>query len=362
MKKTTFIVAIFYLFLGIGCSDDAATTPDGATVTTTPTTTTNTDWRIPEGEVFDGGPGKDGIPSVDRPGFYGIDRIDFLDDNDLVVAVNYGEEAKAYPHPILDWHEIINDRVGDRSIALTYCPLTGTGIGWDRMLEGEETTFGVSGLLYNSNLLPYDRATDSYWSQMRHDCVKGALAGNPIKTHHVVEMSYQTFKEMYPEGQVMNTNTGFSRSYTTYPYGGYRTNEQIIFPITKEDDRYHKKERVLGVVADEAVKTYAFENFPGAAITVIEDQFAGTDLVVVGSTTKNFLTAYSRTLEDGTSLTFEAVQDQFPIVMKDNEGTEWDAFGNAINGPRTGTSLSAPLNYIGYWFAWVAFNEELSVF
>lgn len=364
MKNLNLLLSLFvFLFLSCANSEDNSITPStNTTNSNTATGNNNPDWRISEEEVFDGGPGKDGIPSVDSPQFTIANAVNYIEPNDLVVAVNYGNDVRAYPHPILDWHEIVNDKVGDVALALTYCPLTGTGIGWDRNLNGTETTFGVSGLLYNSNLLPYDRATDSYWSQMRHDCVKGEFAGTPIATHHVVEMSFATFLEMYPEGEVLNTNTGFNRSYGQYPYGDYRTNTQLIFPINNQDDLLHPKERVLGIVLEDLVKGYTFDNFPGSAITLIEDQINNEEFVVVGSTGKNFLSAYNRLQADGTVLSFEAVQGQFPVVMKDNEGTEWDAFGVGLRGPRAGEVLSAPLNYIGYWFAWTAFNEKVELF
>ena len=361
MKNLTYLL-IFFLFLGTGCSDGEESQVVPNTTSTTGGGTLDPDeWMIPQSEVFDGGPGKDGIPSVDNPNFTAAAAVSFISPDDLVVAVNYNGETRAYPHPILDWHEIVNDKIGNISLALTYCPLTGTGIGWDRNINGVETTFGVSGLLYNTNLLPYDRATDSYWSQMRHDCVKGELVGSRINTYHVVEMSFSTYQDMYPEGSVLNTNTGFSRSYGRYPYGSYRTDNNLIFPVQDEDNRLHRKERVLGVIMEDAVQAYSFEKFPGSNITVLQDEVDGTDIVVVGSTTKNFMTAYNRQMPDGTILSFEAVQDQFPVVMRDNEGTEWDAFGVAISGPRTKESLTAPLNYIGYWFALSTFNPELEL-
>ncbi len=363
MKKHFFLIISILVIFSFGCSDDGDNpTPNTNNPSTPNTPSQPVDWLIPENQVFDGGPGKDGIPSVDSPGFSEQSRIDFLSPEDLVVAVNFGDEARAYPHPILDWHEIVNDRIGDISLALTYCPLTGTGIGWDRIVAGEETSFGVSGLLYNTNLLPYDRATDSNWSQMRHECVNGERQGQVINTYHVVEMSYATYQKMYPDGMVMNTNTGFSRNYGVYPYGNYRTNTQLIFPITNEDDSLHPKERVLGMIVGEAVKAYTFATFPGEEITAIEDQVGGEEVVVIGSEALNFITGFNRKLTDGTLLSFEAVQDQFPAVLRDNEGTEWDAFGNAVSGPRMGERLETPLNYIGYWFAWATFNPEIEIF
>ena len=137
------------------------------------------DWLIPQGEVRDGGPGKDGIPALVAPQRVTINdpTNHYLTDDDLVLGFYNEGSVVAYPHAILDWHEIINDRVGGQAIAVTYCPLTGTGIGWGSILNGEETTFGVSGLLYNSNLIPYDRKSGSNWSQIRLECVNGPLIG-----------------------------------------------------------------------------------------------------------------------------------------------------------------------------------------
>ena len=138
-------------------------------------------------------------------------------------------------------------------------------------------------------------------------------------------MSFSTLKETYPDAQVMNTSTGFNRDYQRYPYGDYRTNNNnIIFPVSNLDSRVSSKERVLGVVVDEAVMTYRFTSFSDQPVNVVQNTFNGKDLVVFGSRSKNFLTAYENKLADGTVLTFEAVQDALPIVAQDNEGNQWD--------------------------------------
>ena len=137
----------------------------------------NSTWSIPSNQVFDGGPGKDGIPALVNPAMVSSVQANYLTDNDLVIGFKVGDDVRAYPHQILDWHEIINDVVGEQPLAITYCPLTGTGIGWNRVISGNTTTFGVSGLLFNTNLIPYDRSTDSNWSQMKLECVNGQLIG-----------------------------------------------------------------------------------------------------------------------------------------------------------------------------------------
>jgi len=174
--------------------------------------------------------------------------------------------------------------------------------------------------------MPFDRATDSYWSQMSHKCVNGPLSGTEINTFQVIEMDFNS--------------TGFNRNYQLYPYGDYRTNNaSLIFPVSNTDTRVASKERVLGVVVNEEVMTYRFNSFDSQEVNVVENQFQGTDLVVIGSQDQNFLVAYENRLADGTKLTFEAVQGELPIVMQDNEGNRWDLFGEAIEGPRQGTKL-----------------------
>lgn len=321
----------------------------------------NPEWLIPKDEVFDGGPGKDGIPSVDNPKFGSVNSISYLNDNDLVVGYAVGNDVRAYPHPILDWHEIINDEIRGKQLAITYCPLTGTAIAWNRELNGSVTTFGVSGLLYNTNLLPYDRATNSNWSQMLLKSVNGNLTGTEISTYPVIETTWETWKEAYPNSQVVTTNTGFNRSYGSFPYRDYRTNHNfLLFPVSNEDSRLPKKERVIGVIVDEKAKVYSIEQFNG--LKVIEDNFQGTDIVVAGDKTKNFLLLFERKMPDGALLSFTAVPDALPVVMADNEGNQWDMLGRAVIGPRQGQQLAGLKSYIGYWFAWAAFYPGLELY
>ncbi|MFT6807329.1 MAG: hypothetical protein ACJA01_000549 [Saprospiraceae bacterium] len=234
MKYINFLsIAIFILF--ISCSEEEPETVNTLQVTNPAVE----GWLIPKDQVRDGGVGIDGIPSIDDPKFTVATEVDYLEPDDLILAIRVGTEIKAYPHSILDWHEIINDRIGNESIALTYCPLTGTGIGWDRIINEQETTFGVSGLIYNTNLMPYDRATNSTWSQQRLLCVNGLNIGMPPELHTFIETKWSTWLTAYPESQVLNTDTGFDRDYKIYPYNDYRTNnDNIIFPVGQTHQNY----------------------------------------------------------------------------------------------------------------------------
>ncbi len=360
MRKTLFIYVSLILLAFWGCEEDTGDSgnnnPGGNN------NKSNNDWSIPLSEVFDGGPGKDGIPALTNPQFIHISAADYLDDDNLVLGYVDGDVAKAFPHSILDWHEIINDKVGNVNIAITYCPLTGTGIGWSREFNGNTTTFGVSGLLYNSNLIPYDRQTDSNWSQIRLDCVNGERIGDEIDTYMLVETTWKTWKEMYPSTTVVSTNTGHSRDYGRYPYGSYRTNnEYLIFPLANEDSRIPTKDRVHGIVASGNAKVYPLTLF-GSEVTVIHDNFVGQEYVVVGSESDNFALSFMRDPGDGSSLSFTAVQDSYPVVMTDTEGNMWDVFGHAVSGPREGVILAHARSFIGYWFSFAAFYPQVTIY
>ncbi|RMG29624.1 MAG: DUF3179 domain-containing protein [Bacteroidetes bacterium] len=320
------------------------------------------EWLIPEAEVFDGGPGKDGIPAINSPSFVQAGEVNFLDENELVVGFLNGNSARAYPHRILDWHEIINDEVEAAKVAITYCPLTGTATGWDRVINGKATTFGVSGLLYNSNLIPYDRETDSNWSQMQLRCVNGKLIGTEVKLHAVVETSWKTWKEMYPNSLVVDLNTGFNRNYQIYPYGDYRTNnDRLLFPLSNHDRRLPRKTRVLGIEVNGKAKVYQLADF-GSQTKMIEDVINGVQVLIVGNGEKNFAVAFERNLEDGSQPNFSPLQNQLPLILEDESGSQYDVFGYARSGPQAGKRLLPAKAYIGYFFAWGAFYPELEIY
>ena len=336
------------LLLSCGDSDPLTLSPTGGDPD-------RTEWLVPQNEVFDGGPGLDGIPSVDDPDFTLANDVNYLNNDDLVLVFANGPEIKVYPHPILDWHEIVNDDIAGLKLAISYCPLTGTGVGWNRVIDGEETTFGVSGLLYNTNLMPYDRRTFSTWSQQRLDCVNGELIGQKAETYSLVEMDFGTLLAAFPEAQVLNLNTGFNRRYGVYPYNDYRTNNNsFLFPISVNDNRLQAKERTLGVLdVNGRNKVYSF-NRENDQLEGIEDNVGGQDLFVVRSTDLNFIVAFNDDL--GLSL----VENQFPAIVQDSDGTRYDVLGRAIGELKP--NLEMPTQFIGYWFSWGTFYPDIELF
>lgn len=312
------------------------------------------EWLIPESEIRDGGPGKDGIPALTNPPYQSAATAGFIQPGDLVIGLRIGDEIKAFPHKILDRHEIANDTWNGTPFILSYCPLTGTGMVWEAFSDSSDKSFGVSGLLYNSNLILYDRETDSLWSQMMMKCVNGPRIRTDTALIHVIETTWSTWRQLFPNAEVLSSNTGFNNSYDVYPYGSYKTSDSLLFPVSNEDNRLHKKERGHGVIVSDHTKFYPIGAF-GAEIEVINEGVNGVEIVVAGSTALNLVVSFERMTADGTVLNFMPVQGELPVVMIDGEGTKWDVFGRGVSGPRSGSQLAATSSYNAYWFAWAAF-------
>jgi len=343
------------LFLSIGilitifsCSEDTASNSVPG------------DWLIPKKEVFDGGPGKDGIPSIDNPDMVPLSEVNYLEDNDLVVLFSKNGQLSVYPHRILDWHEIINDD----DVTVSYCPLTGSAIGLSRIVDKKKTSFGVSGLLYNTNLILYDRLSDSYWSQMRNQCVAGDLKGTFPKNEVLVETTFKTVKDMFQEAQVLSDKTSIysSDQYEFYPYGDYkRNNSRLLFPISNEDDRVPGKERVLGVAINNAARAYRISDFSNGT-NVINTQLGGVEIVVIGSSQKNYCVAYKNHLTNNSgALTFSNVAEGGQVEFKDNIGNQYNVLGEVISGPNKGQRLEGTHSYMAFWFAWATFYPNTGI-
>jgi hypothetical protein len=318
----------------------------------------NQDWLIPVDEVFDV-LGRDGIPSLSDPTLVHNSETEIFDP-ELVLGYFDGKNAIAYPHRILDWHEIINQRVDNDFITVTYCPLTGTGMGWPQDFQNNETEFGVSGLLYNSNLIAFDRNTNSNWSQMRLQAVSGPLKGTEMPVIQLVETRWSVWKSMFPETLVVSSNTGWDRPYGLYPYQDYRTNHNnMLFPISIDDGRLNRKERVHGVLVNGEAKVYRFGSFDGD-YSLIQDTFEGLDIIVLGNNS-DLIVSFEATLEDGSKPVFSPINDEGRAVIADSQGNQWDAFGYHVAGP-TPIELKPTQSFMGFWFAWGTFYPSPEIY
>jgi hypothetical protein len=326
------------------------------------------------GEILSGGPPKDGIPSIDNPEFISVREVDgWINPNEPVILVDLNNEAKAYPLQILVWHEIVNDNVGGIPVIMTFCPLCNTAIAFSRTVEGEIYDFGTTGRLRFSNLIMYDRQTETWWQQAEGKAIIGTLTGTQLEFLPSAIISWDDFKKNYPDGLVLSKQTGFSRSYGRNPYVGYDdvNNPPFLYQGPETPGRLPPVARVLAIEIGTETVAYPYELL--SQEFAVNDIVAGEEIAVFWSPgTASALDAaliadgndvgtavsYRRRLNDSV-LTF--FYDGKNII--DNEtGSTWDILGNAISGELTGNHLEPVISVNHFWFSWVAFRPETRVY
>ena len=273
---------------------------------------------VPKADIYAGGPAKDGIPAIDKPKWIAASKANYLQDDDRIMGYSSAGHARAYPIKILNWHEIVNDRIGDQSLLVTFCPLCGTGMAFEVPGQDLKNGFGVSGLLYQSDMLLYDRATDSLWSQIESKAIAGERVGEELTQVPMQVTTWSDWKARYPESLVLSSDTGYSREYDRDPYEGYASSKTTYFPVPKVDPRYHPKEQVVGLVVEGQSRAWPFSELSRSA-SPLRDELNGKALFVE----------------------FDAEHRRASIT--DEQGK-----------PLAST--------VGFWFAWMAFHPGSSVY
>jgi len=273
---------------------------------------------IPLNEIKSGGPPKDGIPALIDPKFLLLEEAPYLEDESRVLGVSMGGEAKAYPLAILNWHELVNDVVGGKDILVSYCPLCGTGMVFDAQVDGKRMLFGVSGKLYNSDVLMYDRETESLWSQIMMKAVTGPMTGEVLKLLAAEHTTWKDWRTRHPHTKVLSDDTGYRRDYGRNPYVDYAKTSRLFFPVSHEDGRLDRKAWVVGIVINREAKAYPFLRLEKTVHSVKD---------VVG----------------GRAITVHYDSVNRSAVVKDSAGAVLP-------------SVQA------YWFAWAAFHPETALY
>ncbi len=314
MKLRNFLSGVFFFFVfsfaAFAQDTEAPVIKNGFNVTNA---------LVPPEKILSGGPPRDGIPSIDQPKFVKATEADFLSENDKILGITVNGEARAYPIKILNWHEIVNDQVRGQAVVITYCPLCGSGMAFSAEVGDGSKTFGVSGLLYNSDVLLYDRQTESLWSQIMGQAVAGKLRGKDLTLIPTDNTTWAQWKEAHPDTWVLSEDTGFSRNYDTSPYANYDKDPSVWFPVTAKNKDYHAKTLVIGIEVDGKFKAYPFPELKKTKQAVIKDTFQGKSLKIYFD--KKAVSAY---------------------------------ITNGESKKLSGTTL--------YWFAWYAFHPETEVF
>jgi Protein of unknown function (DUF3179) len=297
-------------------------------------------------EIVWGGVTKDGIPALNHPRLLAAGKATYLDADDLVFGIEIAGDARAYPLRILDWHEMLNDTIGDVDVSLAYCTLCGSGILFETKVEGrpEPFVFGSSGFLYRSNKLMYDTETNSLWNQFTGRPVVGPLTGSGIvlKTRPLVITSWAAWRGAHPDTRVVDIENGYARDYSPgAAYRDYFSSPDLMFPAAVDESALKKKDYVFALRSSNIEKAWPLTLFEGGA--VINDRAGVLDLVLVGNAATRTVRAYR-----SSGLTFEKGNGESDLVA---DGKHWRMTEDALVA-EDGRTLSRLPGHIAYWFAW----------
>lgn len=369
----TVLVAVGALIAGCGggTAGDGARAPQAADELRVSTDGWKTDFSrhsVPLGDFISGGPPRDGIPPIDDPNPIAIqDADEWLADKEPVLVVEVDGQARAYPIQILVWHEIVNDRLGGRAIAVTYCPLCNSSLVFDREVDGVGLLrFGTTGNLRHSDLVMWDDRTQSWWQQLTAEAVVGELTGTRLAVLPSQTLSWADFKDRHPDGDVLSRDTGHDREYGVNPYAGYDDPDSQPFLLEGEADRrLPPKERVVAIRDGEGAVVVPFSRL--ARDPVVEVEVGGAPIVVLykrGVLSPLDNAAIARSRDVGTAGTFDRRLDGRTLSLepagegrfRDREtGSAWDVPGRATSGPLSGSRLRPVVSDQQFWFALAAF-------
>ena len=324
-------------------------------------------------EISSGGPPRDGIPPLDNPVFTTIDDADnWLNSKEPVIVLEIEGDARAYPLQIMTWHEIVNDQVGGVPVSVTFCPLCNSAISFDRRLDGVVLDFGTSGNLRNSDLIMWDRQTETWWQQLTGEGIVGELTGRRLTFLPSAVISWEDFKANHPEGQVLSRETGFGRRYGENPYVGYDQADRPPFLFRGDlDGRLLPKERVAAVNIGDVDAAFPFKTLTEERVvnyTVADQDLViffkpGTrsalDQLLIGDSREVGATGIFDPELEGQKLTFRADGDKFVDV---ETGSTWSLLGKAIEGPSAGKQLTPVVHANHLWFAWAAFKPDTRIY
>jgi len=337
----------------------------------------NTNWKkhnVPYDELLSGGPPRDGIPPIDNPLFVDVnDAKSWIKDNEPVVFVKINNEVKAYPIQILIWHEIVNDTLGKKEISVTFCPLCNSTIVFDRNLDGKLYDFGTSGLLRNSDLVMWDRQSETLWQQFTGVAIIGELTGKKLTMLASSMISFKDYYTAYPKGKVLSKETGHYRAYGNNPYVGYDDIDNSPFlyndPI---DKRLKPMQRVVTISGQNSAKAYTYSILKSKK--VVNDSFDGKDIVVFhksGTSSALDGKSISNSRDVGTTAVFSTTLDGKNLQFKydNNLGiidtktkSSWNIFGEAVSGKFKGKILKQIVHADHFWFSWAAFKPNTIVY
>ena len=278
------------------------------------------DALIPDAQILQGGPPRDGIPAIHDPVFINAGEASYLNDDDRILGLEIEGLSKAYPIRILNWHEVVNDKTNEIHFSVTYCPLCGTGVAFKGTKKSTGIHFGVSGLLYNSDVLLYDLSTESLWSQILGKAISGKRMGEELVKLPLQHTTWNAWRSKHPTSLVLSDNTGFSRDYNRNPYDGYASSESVYFPISeKVPNNYHPKELIIGLEIAGEFMAFPFVELNKQENAMIEGQLGGQTYTLHWD------------MANQTAAVYDHQENLLPVIQ-------------------------------AFWFAWYAFHPQSEVF
>jgi hypothetical protein len=339
---------------------------------------------VPLSEIASGGPPRDAITPLDDPGFTDIARAgSWLRAQEPVIVITEGDAARAYPLQILIWHEIVNDTIGGIPVLVTFCPLCNLSLVFDRRSEGRVLTFGTTGNLRSSDLVMWDRQTESWWQQATGEAIVGELTGTRLRRLPSAVLSFEEFRRAYPSGEVLSRDAANAemerkrsspRQYGTNPYAGYdRADSPPILAFWGDrgiDGRLPPKARVAVATFARPPVAYPLDGLKGAA--AINETIGGRrtvllfapgvasplDREVIANGVDVGQAAFYDPTVDGRALLFRAAENGF---TDEETGSSWTIAGLAVSGPFAGRRLAQLEHEVTYWFVWAVFQPETEV-
>ena len=301
------------------------------------------------------------ISALDSPAFLSVDEAgDWPRSFHLVIALEVGDEARAYPVPILDYHEIVNDVVAGVPVAVTFCPLCNSAVVFDRRVDGVVYDFGVSGNLRNSNLIMYDRQTHTWWHQFTGEGIVGELTGKQLKLLPAAMLSWADFEASYPEGAVLSRDTGFDWDYDVDPYIAEDGVDVTPILLDDLDSRFPPKETVVGVSVGGVDVAFPYSVLKGeGAVNFAAGQQPLVVFLKGGDLVTSQATGVFDPRVDGKDLHFSLQGERF---LDDQTSSEWNILGEAVSGPLAGKRMKRILHGDHFWFAWAAFKPDTLIY
>lgn len=296
------------------------------------------EWNVPLNDIVGN---FSPFPSAENPILSPIDLVEGLNDNSTVAIIAFNGEINIYPLSYIQPYETVNDQIANNSFTVSYCPITESTIAFNRNHTNQLLTFRASGFLYKENLVMYDSATESFWSQILLKNIRGPFESETLTTFTMFETTWKTAKTYFPSAKVF-------------------TNKSIVSSKTNKSlEHINNNERVFGLIDNISNKSskvfiYQYSQFENG-IQIYNSGFT-SDKIVIGSKELRFITAF----KNENKSTFTVVQNEFPVIMIDNLGNKWNIFGIVVSGPNKGDKLQTATSFVAAWWAWEEFYTNFS--